>query len=123
MSNQENQTTSSAPIDLEFLMGIVENDKEFKKELLEIFSESAKLNLNKLKDAISTNDNNSWYMAAHAFKGAATSIGAFDLSQKLEHAQKHPEENSDHKKRTVDTIEMNLKLVLDFINNNILADK
>lgn len=122
MSNQENHTTDT-PIDIEFLMGIVENDAEFKRELLEIFIESAQLNLNKLKDAISTNDNNSWYMAAHAFKGAATSIGAFNLSQKLEHAQKHPEENTDHKKKTLDAIEKDFNLALDFINNTILAEK
>ena len=75
-------------IDIEFLRSIIENDFEFEKELFAIFSENATRNVTKMEDAIKSGDSNSWYMSSHAFKGASASIGAFQLSNILEYAQK-----------------------------------
>ena len=62
---------------------------------------------------------NSWYMASHAFKGAAASIGAFDLSKILEYAQKHPEENYEQKTELLKKIKDELALVIKFINEEM----
>jgi HPt (histidine-containing phosphotransfer) domain-containing protein len=107
-------------IDTEFLRSIIENDKEFEKELFAIFSENATRNINKMEDAIRSGDGNSWYMAAHAFKGASASIGAFDLSKILEYAQRHPEENFEQKSELLVKIREELGYVLKFINEDLL---
>ena len=107
-------------IDTEFLRSIIDNDKEFEKELFAIFSENAHRNIMKMEDAIKSGDNNSWYMAAHAFKGAAASIGAFDLSKTLEYAQKHPEEDLEKKNKVLSEVREEMVCVLEFINQELL---
>jgi HPt (histidine-containing phosphotransfer) domain-containing protein len=107
-------------IDREFLRGIIDNDKEFEKELFAIFSENAHRNIVKLEEAIKDGNNNSWYMAAHAFKGAAASIGAFDLSKILEYAQKHPEDDSEKKLKLIAEVREEMVLVIEFINQELL---
>jgi HPt (histidine-containing phosphotransfer) domain-containing protein len=107
-------------IDTEFLRSIIDNDIEFEKELFKIFSENAHRNINKMEEAVREGDNNSWYMASHAFKGASASIGAFDLSKVLEYAQKHPEDNSEQKTETLKKIKEEFLLVLDFINEELM---
>ncbi len=73
-----------------------------------------------MEDAIKDGDNNFWYMAAHAFKGASASIGAFDLSKVLEHAQRHPEDNIEQKSDILKKIRDEFQLVLEFINEELL---
>ena len=106
-------------IDIEFLRSIIENDFEFEKELFAIFSENATRNVTKMEDAIKSGDSNSWYMSSHAFKGASDSIGAFQLSNILEYAQKHPEDNIEQKNEILSKVKDELKLVLDFITKEI----
>jgi HPt (histidine-containing phosphotransfer) domain-containing protein len=110
---------SKQAIDIEFLKTIVDNDREFEKELFQIFVENAKRNIQKMDDASKSSDNNAWYMSAHAFKGASASIGAFDLSKLLEYAQKHPEENIDQKSEVLKRINEEFGLVLAFINERL----
>jgi HPt (histidine-containing phosphotransfer) domain-containing protein len=115
----ENNQKHKRAIDTEFLRSIIENDIEFEKELFTIFSENAARNIGKMEEAIRSGDSNSWYMAAHAFKGASASIGAFDLSKILEYAQKHPEENLGQKNELLDKIREEFQLVLEFINEEL----
>ncbi len=110
-------------IDIEFLRSVIEDDIEFEKELFAIFTENAERNIAKMEEAIKKSDNNSWYMASHAFKGAAASIGAFELSRNLEYAQKHPEDNAEDKNKILLKVRAEFKLVLEFINQQILEDK
>ncbi len=116
----EGGNNSKKAVDTEFLRSIIENDIEFEKELFAIFSENAHRNMVKMQDAIKDGDNNSWYMASHAFKGAAASIGAFELSKALEYAQKHPEDSSEQKTETLNKVREEFRLVLDFINEELL---
>jgi len=106
-------------IDMDFLRTIVDNDKEFEKELFDIFVENAKRNIQKMEDANKSGDNNSWYMASHAFRGASASIGAFDLSKLLEYAQKHPEEGSEQKLAVLKKVNEEFNLVVAFINQRL----
>lgn len=108
-------------IDVEFLRSVIDDDREFEKELLTIFLENANRNIVKMEDALKAQDNNAWYMAAHAFKGAAASIGAFNLSQMLEYAQKHPEENDDQKGKIVSDVKREFDLVNEFISTELSA--
>ena len=113
-------TKPKKAIDVEFLRSIIENDFEFEKELFAIFVENAHRNIEKMEDAIKDSNDNSWYMASHAFKGASASIGAFELSKILEYAQKHPEENYEQKTELLKKIKTELQLVVEFINDELL---
>lgn len=116
---ESNQKHKKA-IDTEFLRSVIDNDVEFEKELFKIFVENAHRNMTKMEDAIKEADNNSWYMASHAFKGASASIGAFDLSKILETAQKSPEANPQQKTEILKKVREEFLLVLDFINEELL---
>lgn len=107
------------PVDVEFLQSIVDGDLDFQKELFVIFVENAERNVKKMEDALAGNDNNAWYMSSHAFKGAAASIGAFDLSKVLEYAQKHPEDSQVVKHEIVDKVKEELGEVLEFIDSQL----
>ncbi len=113
--------TSKNAIDVNFLRSVIEDDREFERELFAIFTENAQRNLVKMEDAIKNNDNNSWYMSSHAFKGAAASIGAFNLSNSLEYAQTHPEDSNDDKVEILNRIKKEFELVLEFINEEVLG--
>jgi HPt (histidine-containing phosphotransfer) domain-containing protein len=76
-----------ATLDVEFFNSIIDNDTEFRNELFVIFKESSSSNLQKMVNSLESDDFSSWYAAAHAFKGAASSIGAFSLAASLEKAQ------------------------------------
>ncbi len=114
--------SSSKAIDIDFLRSVIDNDREFEKELFAIFSENAQRNITKMEEAINKSDNNAWYMASHAFKGAAASIGAFELSKILEHAQRHPEDAAAEKNNVLQQVRDHFKLVLDFIKDE-MAEK
>ena len=120
MDNNLNTAGARKAIDVEFLRSIIENDAEFEKELFAIFIENANRNVEKMDDAIKNSNDNSWYMASHAFKGAAASIGAFDLSKILEYAQKHPEENYEQKTELLKKVKEELGFVISFINEELL---
>ena len=107
-------------IDVAFLRSVIEDDRDFERELFAIFTENAQRNLVKMDEAIKNVDSNSWYMAAHAFKGAAASIGAFELSKALEYAQRHPEDNNEEKQKVLTRIKEEFNRVLEFINEELL---
>ena len=107
--------TKENPIDLEFLKSVIDDDVEFQKELFAIFIENANRNLEKMEDALKSSNNNSWYMASHAFKGASASIGAMKLAGILEHAQKFPEEALEQKASIISQVKEELALVVEFL--------
>ena len=81
-------TQKPAIIDTDFLNSIIDNDIEFRDELFLIFKESSSNNLQKMIKSLEDNDFSAWYSASHAFKGASSSIGAFDLANTLDEAQR-----------------------------------
>lgn len=111
--------SENSAVDVEFLESIVDGDADFQKELFVIFVENAERNVKKMEEALKAGDNNAWYMSSHAFKGAAASIGAFDLSKVLEYAQKHPEDSEKVKTEIVDKVREELGAVLEFIDSKL----
>ncbi len=106
-------------LDIDFLRNVLDSDSEFEKELFAIFLDNSRRNIDAMESAIKNSDDSSWYMAAHAFKGAAASIGAFDLSKILEYAQKHQEGHYEQKKVLLAKIKDELALVIKFINEEL----
>ena len=106
-------------IDTKYLKSIIDDDKEFEKELFLIFFENSQKNITKLEEAIASQDKNSWYMAAHAFKGASASIGAFELAKVLEHAQKSIDADEDLNKELIKKIKEEFDSVKYFIEKGI----
>ncbi len=115
----ENTQQHKVAIDREFLKSVIENDIEFEKELFSIFIENANRNFARMEETLKS-DNQGWYMASHAFKGAAASIGAFDLSKILETAQKSMEASSEVKSQILAQAKEEFKFVLEFINQELL---
>ncbi len=87
MSAEMKNNDSKPALDLEFFREVVGDDKDFEKELFEIFLDNSKKNISLMEEAVQSEDGNAWYMASHAFKGSCASIGAFDLSKLLQEAQ------------------------------------
>lgn len=112
--------TENKIIDLEFLNKIIGDDKDFERELFEIFIDNSKFNVNKLQKSIEENDNDSWFMAAHALKGSSASIGAFNFSKKLDAAQKNSSNDINTKIKMLEDIKISFIEVENFIKNKIL---
>ena len=108
----------SQVLDIEYLKSIVEDDKEFEQELFKIFIDNAQRNIAKMEESILNNNISSWYMASHAFKGASSSIGAFELAKILEDAQKNIEESIENKKILINKIKEELEDVIYFLNKS-----
>lgn len=112
--------TKKAPslkaVDIDFLKSITGDDVAFEKELFILFLDSAKTNVAKMEKSLTETEGNNWYMASHALKGAAASIGAFDLSSLLEYAQTHPKDEDKEKIRVLTEIKTELVRVSQFIN-------
>jgi HPt (histidine-containing phosphotransfer) domain-containing protein len=106
-------------LDMEFLRQVTGSDIEFEKELFLIFLESSRNNLEKMEKSIADKNDTNWHLAAHSFKGASASIGAFDLSKTLELAQYHPKGLFEEKAALLKKIQTEFDLVTDFINKQI----
>lgn len=115
----KNASTKKA-IDMEFLRSVTGEDVEFEKELFILFIDSAKNNISKMEKSLVDSNENAWYMASHAFKGASASIGAFELSKALEYAQNHPKDNYKDKTKILENVKDEFEKVADFINNEFL---
>jgi HPt (histidine-containing phosphotransfer) domain-containing protein len=105
-----------AKLDIEFLRQVTVGDIEFEKELFLIFLESSKNNLDRMEKSITDKNDTLWHLAAHSFKGASASIGAFDLSKTLEAAQYHPKGFFEEKTLLLEKIRTEFDLVVDFID-------
>lgn len=105
-------------LDFNFLRQVTGGDTEFEKELFTIFAESSRNNIEKMERAVKDSDDNAWHMASHSFKGAAASIGAFDLSKILEVAQHHGKGNFEEKSKLLDKVKSEYGLVSDFIQTH-----
>lgn len=92
------------PIDIDFLQSVVDGDKEFERELYEIFVENSAQYISKMEESAVSGDSNAWYMASHAFKGASASIGFFPLSRILEVAQTNSEASPEEKEKILDDV-------------------
>ena len=108
-------------IDLEFLRSITGEDRQFEKELFVLFIDSGQSNIDKMEKSLVDSDENAWYMASHAFKGASASIGAFPLSKALEYAQNHPKDNFKDKTNILNNVKAEFKKISDFLNKEFLS--
>lgn len=107
-------------IDITYLESLIDDDPVFAEELFKIFAENVARNLEKMDGAIKATDNNSWYMACHAFKGSAASVGAFNLSKMLEIGQKNPDSTREEKSILLEGIKRESVEVIDVLNNEFL---
>ncbi|MES2678142.1 MAG: Hpt domain-containing protein [Pseudomonadota bacterium] len=106
-------------IDMDFLKDVTGGDRVFEKELFALFLDSAQNNISKMEKALTENNNDGWYMAAHSLKGASASIGAFPMSKALEYAQTHPKDDFKNKTNVLVDIRAELAKVAEFINQEI----
>jgi HPt (histidine-containing phosphotransfer) domain-containing protein len=107
------------PVDLGFLRNITDQDKEFEKDLLKIFIESSKNDLNKMEESINDVKSNDWYLSSHSFKGSSASIGAFSLARSLEFAQSNKDSCFNEKLKIINEIKQKLEEVITFLKKEI----
>lgn len=107
-------------IDYDFLESIVDGDGEFIRELYDIFIQSSNTNITKLDESYDSGDVNVWYSSSHAFKGAASSIGAFDFANILEESQKNPNYDKEQKKILLDKIKVQFSDVKNSLEKYLL---
>jgi HPt (histidine-containing phosphotransfer) domain-containing protein len=110
---------SKQPIDIDFLKNVIGDDKNFEKELFEIFIDNVKYNISRLQTAFEQSDCNAWYMASHALKGSSASIGAFEFAKILEISQKNSDNDSESKAKILDNIKQEFQIVENFINQRL----
>jgi len=119
MNKTNNPDKDLKALDIEFLESVTDCNMEFEKDLLATFIESCKSNINKMAESIENKDDTTWRMASHSFKGASSSIGAFDLSSTLEIAQSHKEGSYKEKSKLLKEIEEKFQLVVKLLNERI----
>lgn len=110
---------SDSLVDVEFLSGMTGGDMVFIKELLDIFLNSSKSNIEKMEKAMNEKDDGTWYSAAHSFKGASATIGSFALARVLEYAQSHPKEKLENKVKILNEIKVEFEKVVQAIKKEI----
>lgn len=76
---------AEAPIDRAHLARYTLGDPNLEKEVLGLFLAQLPLTLEAMKFATTDKD---WYMSAHALKGSARAVGAFDLGALAQEAEK-----------------------------------
>lgn len=70
------QPTAECPVDLEEGLARAGDDRDFYRELLQMFVEDAPLRVNELAHAIAGNDATRIRSVAHGMKGAAANLSA-----------------------------------------------
>ncbi len=122
----KNDQVKKASVDMKYFREAVGSDEKFKRDVFTIFRSNVDRNIRKMERAIehgvNTVTNISWNMAAHSFKGSASSIGMFKLAEILEYAQKHPEETVEQKTEILNKVKEEVALILEFINQELLGE-
>ena len=83
-ARSERLSRHTGPVDLIHLDHYTMNDKDLQFEVLELFCGQVNAYVDNLKAA---RDEAAWMLAAHTLKGAARSIGAWDVASAAEKAE------------------------------------
>lgn len=101
------------PIDLVHLARHTLGDPQLEREVLQLFASQAEIYLNRLKEAA---DSRAWREAAHTIKGAARGIGAWQVAELAEHAERLAFDPADERCRSaVLAVERGVETASDFI--------
>jgi len=100
-------------LDCEHLSGFTGGDPEFECQILDIFADNAPGYL----DTLFAEPNDEWKMCAHKLKGAARSIGAWQMARAAERAEKkaQPQAGSIERKKLREMLYARLAELLIFI--------
>lgn len=81
------QSDAGLPVDLKRFQGLTGGDKDFEREIIDLFLKDTPLQLTRLEAAINDGNSSNVEAAAHSIKGAAANMGAEKfrkLAQSLE---------------------------------------
>ena len=78
------QSDAGLPVDLKQLQGLTGGDKDFEREIIDLFLKDTPLQLTRLEAAINDGNSSNVEAAAHSIKGAAANMGA-EKFRKLAH--------------------------------------
>jgi HPt (histidine-containing phosphotransfer) domain-containing protein len=74
--------TTACPLELKEALDRAGDDREFLKELIEIFLEDAPLRITGLRDGLTGGDPTAVATNAHSLKGAAANLAAHDVRER-----------------------------------------
>lgn len=103
-------------LDVEHLSGFTGGDPDFECQILAIFVDNAPGYL----AALSGTDDDNWKTTAHKLKGAARSIGAWNLARAAERAEKmrSPASGSIERSDILNMLEDRMKNLLHFVDTH-----
>lgn len=106
------------PIDMEHLNEVTDNDRDFQKQLFELFMETAEKCLQSLAHA--ANDNTKeWRERAHELKGSSANMGANALASLCKLAMEAETATHEQKHNLLTSIQAEYALVKDFFHKHI----
>ena len=104
------------PIDLMHLARYTGGDRRLNCEVFQLFAGQCVQSLRSLEALVNTVDGNGWRDTAHALKGAALGIGAFDLAESAGIAEDlTPESDSLHRATVLAALSGRSDVVLAYI--------
>jgi len=96
--NKEDNITDKNIIDWERLQLFTDGNPDEEKALIEVFIASAGEAIATIKQHIETQDNEEWEITTHRLKGSAANMGAKNLSDICDEAEKAYMENAQTKR-------------------------
>jgi CheY-like chemotaxis protein/HPt (histidine-containing phosphotransfer) domain-containing protein len=115
----ERRKTTEMPVDIIHLETFTDGDKDVEQQLFSLFLEQADISLSRLRDAISSHDNEEWRSASHKFKGAAANLGAKKLSEICHAAESAFLQTGDAKIGILNAIQTQYEEVQFYLKNHI----
>lgn len=115
----ERRKTTEMPVDIIHLETFTDGDKDVEQQLFSLFLEQADISLSRLRDAISSHDNEEWRSASHKFKGAAANLGAKKLSEICHAAESAFLQTADAKIGILNAIQAQYEEVQFYLKNHI----
>jgi HPt (histidine-containing phosphotransfer) domain-containing protein len=103
-------------LDVDHLSGFTGGDPDFECQVLDIFKDNAPGYLAQLENM----DTDGWKVTAHKFKGAARSIGAWNLACAAERAEQMvcPAKGTARRTETLALLAKRLGVLLEFIQSH-----
>ena len=112
----ESKWDEAVILDVAHLSGFTGGDPDFESHILGIFVDNAPGYLNALKGT----EEDNWKTTAHKLKGAARSIGAWNLARAAERAEKMPSPAPEavERRQILEILESRMKNLLLFVENH-----
>ncbi len=113
------QSKKDTPVNIARLESFTDGDRDVEKDLFKLFFEQADISLQRLSQALETQDDDEWRSAAHKFKGAAANLGAEKLAALCLTAETDDTASPENKLETLTSIRQQYQETQKFLSTRI----